>query len=92
MRKEQHAKITMILAVAALFSISARGQDFLNLNFESAQNLTNNPGNGVFVAATNALPDWTAYLGRNASSDIYYVSNSLGNVSAAVELQGGSLV
>jgi hypothetical protein len=70
--------ITMTLAVAVLFIISARGQGFLNLNFESAQNLPGNPPipDGVQVAATNALPDWTAYDGPNALAFINYVSNS----------------
>ena len=87
-------RITAILAVTALI-ISARGQGFLNLNFESAQNLPGNPGNGELVSVTNALPDWTAYGGPaisgNALSSIYYVSNSLGNVSGSVELEGGTL-
>lgn len=83
-------RITAILAVAALI-ISARGQGFLNLNFESAQNLPGNPGNGVLVSVTDALPDWTAYDGDFALADVYYVSNSLGDVSGSVELEGGSL-
>jgi hypothetical protein len=88
-------RITMTLAVAAIFIISTRGQGFQNLDFESAQNLPGNPGNGVLVPATNALPGWTAYggpiHGGLALSSIYYVSNSLGNNSSAVELEGGSL-
>jgi len=32
-------KATVIMAIAAIFAISARGQGFLNLNFESAYNL-----------------------------------------------------
>jgi hypothetical protein len=90
-------RITAILAVIALFIISARGQGFLNLNFESAQNLPGNPPvpDGVDVAATNALPDWTAYNGpvtlADALADINYVSNYFGASSTAVQLQGGSL-
>jgi hypothetical protein len=82
----------MTLAVVALFILSARGQRFQNLNFESAQNLPENPPipDGVNVAATNALPDWTVYDGSLALSYIYYVSNTLG-YEANVELEGGSL-
>jgi hypothetical protein len=86
-------RITMTLAVAAIFIISARGQGFLNLNFESAQNLPGNPPeDGVSVAVTNALPDWTAYFDSAALADIYYVSNYFpGGSSSSVELEGGSL-
>ena len=80
----------MILAVAAVFVISARGQSFLNLDFESAQNLTNNPGNGVRVAATNALPDWTAYNDSLALSAVFYETNYVGS-GGSVALDGGSL-
>ena len=81
----------MLLVTTAIFTISARGQGFLNLNFESAKNLPGNPGNGTLVSTANALPDWTAYQGGVALANVYYLSNSLGNVSGAVELEGGSL-
>jgi hypothetical protein len=83
-------RIIMTLAVVAIFIISARGQGFLNLDFESAQNLPGNPGIGELVSVTDALPDWTAYDGNLALSEIYYVSNSLGHAQN-VELEGGSL-
>jgi hypothetical protein len=82
--------ITMTLAMAAFFVISARGQGFLNLDFESAYNMPGNPGNGTLVPVTNALPDWTAYGGYVALANIYYVSNILGHAQAA-ELESGSL-
>jgi len=79
----------MLVIVAA---ISARGQSFQNLNFESAYNLPGNPGNnGTSVAVANALPDWTAYGAGNPLSDIYYVSNNFPGVSTLVELESGSL-
>jgi hypothetical protein len=82
--------ITIVLVIVA--AISARGQGFLNLNFESAYNLPGNPGNnGTPVSVANALPDWAAYDGPNALSDIYYVSNSFPGASTAVELESGSL-
>ncbi len=91
-------RVTMILAVAAIFIISARGQGFLNLNFESAfgtgTNFPGNPGEGVSVSVANALPEWTAWdgpVGTGAAlSSIYYVSNILGYASN-VELESGSL-
>ena len=86
--------ITITLAIAVFFTISARGQGFQNLDFESAQNLPGNPGSGELVPVTNALPGWTAYdgilPGALALSSIYYVSNTL-NVAGSVELEGGSL-
>ena len=86
-------RITIILAVVALFIISAHGQGFQNLNFESAQNLPGNPPvpDGVDVAATNALPDWTAYNDGSALADVNYVSNYFYGASTAVELEGGTL-
>jgi hypothetical protein len=89
-------RITTILAVAATFIISAHGQGFLNLNFESAYNLPY-PTNEVplSVSATNALPDWTAYNGSPPIGSIltsfYYVSNNFPGSSSPVELEGGSL-
>ena len=80
----------MTLAAVTIFIISVHGQGFLNLNFESAQNLPGNPGNGELVSTSNALPDWAAYNGTLTLSEIYYVSNSLGRAQN-VELEGGSL-
>ncbi|HXB59685.1 MAG TPA: PEP-CTERM sorting domain-containing protein [Candidatus Acidoferrales bacterium] len=85
-------RITVTLAFAALFNLSARGQGFLNLDFESAQNLPGNPpADGVLVATSNALPGWTAYDGPNALADVYYLSNTLAGTAASVGLDGGSL-
>ena len=89
-------RTTAILAVVALFIISARGQGFLNLNFESAQNLPGSlTNNSAYVAVTNALPDWTVYSGPaeegDVLSDIYYVNNYLSGSQSPVELEGGTL-
>ena len=89
-------RITAILAVVALFIISARGQGFLNLNFESAQNLPGSlTNNSAYVAVTNAMPHWTVYSGPadegDVLSDIYYVSNYLSGSQSPVELEGGTL-
>ena len=80
----------MAMAIGSI--VSAHGQGFLNLNFESAYNLPGNPGeNGVPIPVADALPGWTAYDGDYAYADIYYVSNSFPGSSTAVELVGGSL-
>ena len=85
-------KITTMLIVTALLTISVRGQGFINLDFSLAYNLPSNPGiNGLPVSATNALPGWTAYDGDNVLSSIYYLTNSLSRFSSAVELEGGTL-
>jgi hypothetical protein len=85
------ARVTMTFLAAAAFVISARGQDFVNLDFESAQNLPANPGiHGTSVATTSALPGWTAYDGNLALSEVYYGSNTL-SYAANPELEGGSL-
>jgi len=80
----------MTLAVAALCIISARGQGFLNLNFESAYNLPPNPGHGAAASVTNGLPDWIAYDASYALPEISYVSNNLATTTA-VALEDGSL-
>lgn len=90
MRKIAMKRVTVTL-VFGVSVISARGQGFGNLDFESAQNLPGNPGAGVLLSVTDTLPDWTAYDGPNALANIYYVSNNVGGVSSPVELESGSL-
>jgi len=83
-------KITRILAVAGIVAASARGQGFVNLNFASAQNVTNS---GMSMPIANALPGWTAYNGpvtlSDALANIEYLTNSA-YVGGSVELLGGS--
>jgi hypothetical protein len=78
---------------AVICAVAAKGQGFLNLDFESAYNLPGNPPipDGVDVPTANALPDWAAYNGDVSLSEINYVSNFFGGSSTAVELEGGSL-
>jgi hypothetical protein len=80
--------IALTLAVGAMLIVSARGQDFLNLDFESAYNLPGNPGSGEIVSITNALPSWTAYGG---DVNIYYVSNYFLGSATLVTLESGGL-
>lgn len=80
--------IILILALATLI-IPARGQGFINLNFESAKNLPTNAGPAVLVAVTNALPGWTASSGPNSLSYVSYITNYLDR-GGILELDGGS--
>jgi hypothetical protein len=81
-------RTTIMLAVGTTLIISARGQGFINLDFESAsaQNLTNN----AFVATTSAVPGWATYSGSSSLTEIYYETNHPDG-STAVVLDGGSL-
>jgi hypothetical protein len=81
----------MVLAIATIFVVSTRGQGFLNLNFEAAYNLPGNPGYGVLVPATNALPDWSAYGGYANIEEISYITNRTSGGPSSVALVGGSL-
>ena len=83
--------VTVTFVLAAIFTVSTQGQGFLNLNFESAYDLTNPPDNGELVSMANALPDWTAYANNSVLSQVYYVSNNFPGSSTLVELEGGSL-
>ncbi|HEX3626094.1 MAG TPA: hypothetical protein VH280_11785 [Verrucomicrobiae bacterium] len=84
--------IAAVLVLAVIVAASARGQGFLNLDFESAYGLPGSPVKyGELVSVTNALPGWTANVDKNALSDINYVSNMIYGVSTLVELEGGSL-
>jgi hypothetical protein len=84
-------RITTILAVTIVLVVSTHGQGFLNLDFESAYNLPGDPGYGVSVSATNALPDWSAYNDYTALANINYSSNTFFGTTASVGLVGGSL-
>jgi hypothetical protein len=85
-------RIAMVVVIAAICAISARGQSFQNLDFESAYGLPGNPGSGVMVPVANAFPDWAAYASppSNSLSSITYADNFDGSYSL-VTLVGGSL-
>jgi hypothetical protein len=83
---------TMIMFVVVASVFSARGQNFINLSFESANDLPGNPGEySVLVSATNGLPGWIAYGGSKALTDVNYTSNYFFGSEEAVGLEGGSL-
>jgi hypothetical protein len=81
-------RTVLAVVVAASLIISARGQGFSNLDFESAYNLTNA---NTYVPVANAFPGWTVYSGAVALSQVYYVSNNFAGPFTPVELEGGSL-
>lgn len=68
-----------ILLVGLVFVVAAaslRGQDFTNLNFESAQVIiSTNIGANQFITTANALPGWSAFDGTNQLSLIQYNPN-----------------
>ncbi len=80
--------VSVILALAAVSAISARGQDFRNLNFDLAGNLPGNRPAGGWVSVTNALPDWTVYQGEVSLIGLIYYTGVPG-ADSAVELAGG---
>src|ERR1017187_6445542 len=60
-------------------------QGFINLNFESAQIISDPSGNlPGDVYATNAMPGWTAYVGGTAQSTILYNNTTVGSSSIAI--------
>src|SRR5215469_924131 len=78
-------------ATAVLIALSARGQNFTNLNFESAQIIpvSTNSNGSINIATANALPGWNAFLGTNQLSLIAY--DTPGSVIApAIQLIGAA--
>lgn len=57
------------LLAIVIVAASARGQGFVNLDFEEATNL---PPPNSSVAVSNALPGWSAFAGTNQLSSIIY--------------------
>jgi hypothetical protein len=67
------------LLVLSAFCRIGRAQDFVNLDFESANQSGYSPGGNIPTSV--ALPGWTAYysnFGTNAQPQIWYDSLSLG--------------
>ena len=62
-------KSIIILTLMGTGMLSVFAQGFLNFGFENANVSGNSPGS---VAAANAIPDWTAYLGGTAQANINY--------------------
>jgi hypothetical protein len=53
---------------------SSQGQDFTNLNFESAQVIPSYTNTGrIFISITNALSGWSAFDGTNQLSSVQYI-------------------
>jgi len=73
--------------VSLVFLRNATGQDFQNLDFESANLSPVPPGQfGGFVSITNALPGWSGYLGLNQVTSVWQNDLSLG--AASIDILG----
>jgi hypothetical protein len=73
-------EIGILLAVFALRGNGA-AQGFVNLDFENAQivPLAGSPYYPYGIAATNALPGWTVFVGNSQQSQITYNDPALGS-------------
>jgi hypothetical protein len=74
-KKEIIVKISLMafLFVATAATVSVRGQDFVNLDFESAQVVfVSTNGTYQYIATANALPGWSAFNDTNQLSTIPY--------------------
>jgi hypothetical protein len=74
--------ISILLALLNGIAIG-NAQGFLNLNFESADIITNGAPEYQAVAS-DAIPGWTAYVGGNAQTYIVYNTISLGATSISI--------
>jgi hypothetical protein len=83
-------KILLVWLSTLVMSAPLQGQDFTNLNFESAQIIvaTNSAG-FIGIAASTALPGWSAFSGTNQLSQVDYNPSPLG-VPAPVDLVGSN--
>jgi hypothetical protein len=81
-------KILLLWLSTLLMSAPLQGQDFTNLNFESAQVIFTNGVNGNITTA-NAFPGWSAFSGTNQLSLIDYNPSPL-VVPASVDLVGSN--
>jgi hypothetical protein len=75
--------IAGVVLVSLALLRDASGQDFVNLDFEAA-NLSAYGAGPALVPATNAIPGWTAYVGGNPQSNIFYNAISLGSTSISI--------
>ncbi len=60
--------------ITLIISTSLSGQNFTDLNFESAKIIpvSTNADGSVNIASTNALPGWSAFVGTNQLFEIAY--------------------
>jgi len=78
-----------ILLVACFVAISlfvlrnTSGQEFVNLDFNSAQ-LSAYGAGPVFVPTSNAIPGWTGYLGTNLQTAVLYNSETAGDGNLSI--------
>lgn len=75
----------LTLALLSLLIGKGFGQGFLNLNFESA-NIFGSPG---AVSASNAIPNWTAYISGVAQNNMLYDSATLSDPAISLHDANG---
>ena len=75
--------VAVILSIFCIVFLT-QAQGFVNLNFESAQ--LSAYGAGGLVPATNAIPNWTAYIGGAPQTNVLY--NSITGAAPDVILEG----
>lgn len=84
-------KVIASLSVATAMSISTFGQGFVNLNFESAQNIPSVSNIGEYpVSVANALPGWRI-VPNNIYNLIMYTLDPQYQWDNSVVLVGGNL-
>jgi hypothetical protein len=78
-------KFPPIIFATALFSFTqlALAQSFVNLDFNSAYIPFGTPS-GSTVAASDAIPGWTGYLGVNQQTSVLYDTLALGSAEIAI--------
>ena len=83
--------IFLVSAAMVCAAPSSHGQNFTDLNFESAQIIpaSTNTDGSINIATANALPGWNALFGTNQLPLIPY-DQSHGGIAPAVSLLGGS--
>ncbi|HEV2353889.1 MAG TPA: hypothetical protein VGR89_06590 [Puia sp.] len=76
--------------ILALTVCAAKGQGFMNLDFESARiSIIGTNELQPFIATTNALPDWSAFWGAGQLSSVDYNPNDFAAFTA-VYLEGSN--
>jgi hypothetical protein len=73
-----------IFFAALLLCQSSHAQGFINLNFENATIVSDDPPHLVTIYANSAIPGWTAYFGSSPLTSISYSTLSLGGANVSL--------
>lgn len=76
-------KLTVLFSVIASSFLQAQGT-FQNLDFEQASIVLLNPSQ-EFYSASDALPDWTAYLGNTPVNWVLYDDVTIGSPAVSIQ-------